>query len=103
MNAAFMVDGCGIRLRFAYRVAQVCDADSRDHGRVAENTWCAGKAEKKSNAGAKKTRRDVDVDFVEESGVQQLLNRVGAMDRDRLPAGGCFRLVHGAFNAVGHE
>jgi hypothetical protein len=29
-------------LRLAYRVAQVCNADARDHSRVAKNDWRAG-------------------------------------------------------------
>ena len=53
-----------------YRVAQVCDAGARDHGRVAKDGWCAGEVVEESNSGAKKNRRDVDVDFVEESSIQ---------------------------------
>ncbi len=56
-----------------------------------------------SNSGAKKNRRDVDVDFVEEASIQELLDGVSAVDPNGLPGGGCFRLVHGAFDAVGHE
>jgi hypothetical protein len=55
------------------------------------------------NSGAKKNRRDVDIDFVEEASIQQLLNCVGAMNPNGL-AGRCdFGLVHGALDAVGHE
>ena len=43
-----------------YRVAQVCNADARDHSRVAKNDWRAGQAVKESNSGAKKNRRDVN-------------------------------------------
>src|SRR5262245_21555090 len=50
----------GVGLRLAYWVAQVCDADARDHGRVAEDGWRAGEAVKESNSGAKEKRRDVD-------------------------------------------
>lgn len=55
------------------------------------------------NSGAKKNRRDVEVDFVEDPGVQALLDGVGAVDSNGLPGGGGFGLVHGAFDAVGHE
>ena len=58
---------------------------------------------KESDSGAKKNRRDVDVEFVEKAGVQALLDGVSAVDPDVLPGGGRFGLVHGAFDAVGHE
>src|SRR3954463_4642202 len=92
-----------IGLRLAYWVAQVCNADARDHRRVAKDGWRAGEVVKESNSGAKKNRRDVDVDFVEEASIQQLLDGVSAVDPNRLPGGGGFGLVHGAFDAVGHE
>src|SRR5258708_7385925 len=50
--------GRRVRLRLAYWVAQVCNADARDHRRVAEGGWCAGEVVEESNAGAKKNRRD---------------------------------------------
>ena len=34
--------GGGVGLRRAYWVAQVCNADARNHGRVAEDDWGAG-------------------------------------------------------------
>jgi hypothetical protein len=58
---------------------------------------------KESNSGAKKNRRDVDVEFVEEASVQALLDGVSAVDPDGFPGSGGFGLVHGAFDAVGHE
>jgi hypothetical protein len=39
---------------------------ARDHRRVAKDRWRAGEVVEESSSGAKKTRRDVDVDFVEE-------------------------------------
>src|SRR5436190_1963249 len=90
-------------LRLAYRVAQVCNADARDHRRVAKNDWRAGEAVEESNSRAKKNRRDVDVDFVEEPRIQALLDGVGAVDPDGLRGSGGFGLVHGAFDAVGDE
>jgi hypothetical protein len=96
-------DASGGGLRLPYWVAQVCNADARDHGRVAKDGWRAGEAVEESNSGAKKNCRDVDVDFVEEAGIQQLLDGVGAVDPNGLSGGGGFGLVHGAFDAVGHE
>jgi hypothetical protein len=81
----------------------VCNADARDHRRVAKDGWRAGEVVKESNSGAKKIRRDVDVDFVEEASIQALLDGVSAVDPNGLPGGGGFGLVHSAFDAVGHE
>jgi len=57
--------GCGVRLRLAYWVAQVGNANALDHRRVAKADWRAHEAVEESNSRAKKNRRDVDVDFVE--------------------------------------
>jgi len=86
-----------------YWVTQVCNANSRDHGWVAKDDWRARKVVKESNSGAKKDRCNIDADFVEESSTQQLLYGVSAVDPNGLPGGGGFRLVHGAFETVGHE
>ena len=69
-----------MRLRPVYWVAHVCNADARDHRRIAKESWSAGEVVKESNAGAKKNRRDVDVDFVEEASIQALLDGVSAVD-----------------------
>jgi hypothetical protein len=58
---------CRAGLRLAYRVAQVCHADARDHRRVAKDGWRAGEVVEESNSGAKENRRDVDANFVEEA------------------------------------
>ncbi len=73
----------------------MCNADAPDHRRVAKDDWRAGEAVEESNSGAKKNRRDVDVDFVEEPSIQALLDGVGAVDANGLPGGGDFGLVHG--------
>src|SRR3954471_9761761 len=39
---------CGVGLRLAYRVAQVCNADAWDHRRVAKDGWRAGEVLKES-------------------------------------------------------
>ena len=56
------------------------NADARDHRRVAKDGWRDGEVVEESNSGAKKNRRDVDVDFVEETGIQELLDGVSAVD-----------------------
>lgn len=81
----------------------MCNPDALDHGRVAKYGWRADKVVKESYAGAKKNRCDVDVDFVEEAGIQALLDGVGAVDPNGLPGSGSFGLGHTAFDAVGHE
>src|SRR6476660_5247432 len=92
-----------VELRLAYWVAQVGNADARDHRRVAKDGWRAGEVVEESNSGAKQNRRDVDVDLVEEASIQALLDGVGAVDPHGLPGGGGLGLLHGAFDAVGHE
>ena len=92
-----------VGLCLAHRVAHVCNAHAGDHGRVAQEGRRVGEVIEESNSGAKKDRRDVDADFVEESSIQELPDGVGAVDPDGLPGGGGFGLAHGAFDAVGHE
>ena len=59
---AVIEEGYAVRLRLAYWVAQVCNADAADHRRVARDDWRAGEVVEESNSGAKKNRCDVDVD-----------------------------------------
>jgi hypothetical protein len=81
----------------------VCNADARDHGRVAKSGRRDGEVIKEPNSGTQKNCRNVDADFVEQVGIQQLLNGVSAMDANGLPGSSGFGLVHGAFDAVGYE
>ena len=81
----------------------MCDADALDDGRVAEDDWGAGEVVEESNSGAEKDRGDVDVDFVEESSVEALLDGVGAVDSNGLPGSCGSGLVDGGFDAVGNE
>src|SRR3712207_243596 len=60
----------GPGLRLAHRVTQVRDADARYHLRVAEEGGRAFEAFEESDSRAEQHRRDVNVDLVEESGVQ---------------------------------
>lgn len=77
--------------------------DALDHGRVAKDGWRADEVVEESYPGAKKNRCDVDVDFVEETGVQALLDGVGAVNPNGLPGSGSLGLCHSALDAVGHE
>ncbi len=81
----------------------MCNADAWDHGGVAEDDWGAGEVVEESNSGAEKNRCDVDVDFVEESSVEALLDGVGAVDSNGLPASCSFGLVDSGFDTVGDE
>ena len=58
----------------------MCNADARHHSRTAEEGWCASKVVEQSNPRAKKNRRNVDADFVEEASVEQLLDSVSAVN-----------------------
>ena len=72
--------------RLAYCEAHVGNADTRKHRRVAKQGWRAGEVIKESNSGAKKNRRDVDVDFVEEASIQAPLDGASAVDPTDFPA-----------------
>ena len=69
------------RLRLAYWVAQVCNADAPDHRRVAKDFWRAGEAVEESNSGAKRNRRDVDVQFGGEPSLAKLCRRSLGLSR----------------------
>lgn len=56
-----------------------------------------------SYAGAEKDRGDVDVDFVQESSVEALLDGVGVVDSNGLPSSRCFGLFDGGFDTVGDK
>src|SRR5215208_4348799 len=81
----------------------MCNADARNHRWITKDGWRAGEVIKEPNSRAEKNCRNVDADFVEEASIQQLLNGVSAMDANGLPRSGSLSLVHGAFDAVGHE
>lgn len=77
--------GC---LRLADRVAQVRNADALNHRRIAKDGWRAGEVVKEPDPRAKKNRRDIDADLVEEASIQELLDGVGAVDPNVLPGRG---------------
>src|SRR5205823_9175003 len=62
-------------------VAQVCNADAPDHRRVAKDFWRAGEAVEESNSGAKRNRRDVDVQFRGETSLAKLCRRSLGLSR----------------------
>src|SRR6478735_3681031 len=86
-----------------HRVAQVGDADARDGRRVAEEGGHAGEVVEEPYPGPEQDRREVDAEVVDEAGVEELPDGVGAVDADGLPARGGLRLLHGALEAVRHE
>lgn len=79
------------------------DETGRDTARKGYVSFDSLSHAEKSNSGGKKNRRDVELDFVEEPGIRALLDGVGAVNANGLPGGGGSGLVHGAFDAVGHE
>jgi len=74
-------------LCLAYRVAQVGHSDAGGDLGIAQDHRCVGEWVEESNSRAEKDRRDIDMEFVEEAGVEQLLDGVGAVDPNGLPAG----------------
>src|SRR4051794_38559429 len=100
-----IVPGCprARLLRLSYRVPQVRHADACDHRGVAQDGRNSAETVEESNSGAEQNRRDVDVELVEEAGIQALLDGVRAMDSHGLPGGGDLGLADGAFEAIGHE
>lgn len=71
-------------------VAQVGDAEAGDHGRIAEDDRSAGKVIEESNAGAEQDGGEVDVDFIDQSGVEALLDGIRAVNAHGFPGdGGC--------------
>jgi hypothetical protein len=78
-------------------------ADASNYCGVAQDGLCAGEVVEETNSRAKKNCRDVDADFVKEASIQQLLDGVCSVDENRLPGGGGFGFIHGAFDTVRHE
>ncbi len=81
----------------------MCDTDAWDDGRIAEDDWGAGQVVEEPNSGAEKYRSDVDVNFVQKSSVEALLDGVGAVDSNGLPGSCGFGLIDGVFDTVGDE
>jgi hypothetical protein len=84
-------------------VPQVRDSDALDDLRVTEDARCAVEVVEESDSGAEQDRGDVDVELVDQSSIQQLLNGVGAMHRDGPVTGGSLGLGDGALEAVSDE
>ena len=79
------------------------DADTGDDGRIAEEGGRVREVVEESYSPAKQHGREIDVNRIEQPGVQALLNRLSAVYSHRLRGGGRFRPGDGAFDAVGHE
>jgi len=70
------------------------NADALHHRRVAKDERRAGEAVEESDSGAKENCCDVDLDLVEESCAEALLDGVGAVDANGLPGSCGFGLAH---------
>lgn len=93
----------GVFLRCTHGIAQVGYADTGDDGRVAQDGGRDGKALKETDAGTRQYRHEIDADFVEASGIRQLLDGVGPVNADGFTGSRGPGLIHGALDAVGHE
>ena len=78
-------------------------ANTSDCCRIAQDGWCSREVVEESNSGSKQNRRNVNADFIEEVGVQQLLDGVGAVNANGLSASGGFGLFHRTFESIGDE
>jgi hypothetical protein len=67
----------------ASNVCVPCSDNLADHIRIAEDGRRAREVVKESNSGAKQNRRDLGADFIEESGIQELLDGRGRPNRRR--------------------
>src|SRR5687767_8423807 len=75
-----------------------------DHSRALELDLRRAYAVEQASSVAEQHGRDVNLQFVDQSSAQELLDRVRAAgDRDVLVAGGCPGLLEGALDAVGDE
>src|SRR5688572_2103166 len=72
-----------------YWVGPVCKADAPGSPSGCQGRLACRRGGRKSNSGATKNRRDVEVDFVEEASIQALLDGVTAVDPNGLPGGFC--------------
>ncbi len=73
-----------------------------DIGALQLNRFNA-KALKQADAAAKQDRDEIDMDSVEQPGLEELLCDVWGSDRHIFVPGGLFGLANGAFNAIGNE
>src|SRR5262245_36494272 len=71
----------------AHLVNEMRDATAFDDCRVVEHHGWMSEVAEESHAVAEKNGREIDVEFVDDSGVETLLDDVGSRDTDRLLAG----------------
>jgi hypothetical protein len=71
-----------------YRIPQMRDSLTGHHARIAQCHGRVCEAVEQSDTLTEQDCGEIDVKLVEESGVQTLLDRVSAMDADRLVASG---------------
>ena len=77
--------------------------DTGDDGRIPEDGRCAREVVEQAYSCAEQHGSQIDVDLVEQAGVQALLDRLGAVHSYGPRAGSGFRSSNRAFDAVGDE
>ena len=79
------------------------DTHAGDHCRIPEDDGCVREVVEQPHPCTEQHGSLIDLDLVEQPGVQALLDRVGAVHRHGLRAGSRLRLSNGALDAVGDE
>lgn len=79
------------------------DAGAGDDGGVAEEGGGGVEVVEEGDPGAEEDGGEVDGEFVEEAGVEELPDGVGSVDADVFSGGGGFGLGDGVFDAIGDE
>src|SRR4029453_231481 len=79
------------------------DADTGEDCRIPEDDRGVREVVEQPYSSAQQHGSQIDVDLVEQPGVQALLDRLGAVHSHGLRSGNRFRASNGAFDAVGDE
>ena len=79
------------------------DTHTGDDCRIPEDDRCVREMVEQPHPCAEQHGSQIDVNLVEQPGVEALLDRLGAVHSHRLRVGSRFRSSNGAFDAVGDE
>jgi hypothetical protein len=79
------------------------DSLTGHHARIAQRHGRVYEAVEQADTFTEEDCGEINVELVEQSGVQALLDRVSAMDADRLVASRRFGLCDGSLHAIGDE
>ena len=77
------------------------DSLTGHHARIAQRHGRVYEAVEQADTFTEQDCGEINVELVEQSGVQALLDRVSAMDADRLVASRRFGLCDGSLHAIG--